>query len=560
MGHTNYNNRAFQLIGRLYKEHVSAYLRYIVLAVVFMVIAAICTALVVHLIQPTIDMVFVAKDVDLLFILPLLMMMIVGVKGAAEYMQSYLVRVVGQSVLIDLQIRLYNHLLHSDISLVQNESSGKLISRFTNDIMLIKGSASHILVSIAKHLISIIFLLFVMIKMEPVLSIVGLAAFPLAIYPIHRISKKMRKTVLATQEQMADYTARLDETFMGIKVIKSFTAEKYEVDKSQAMLGKMFKLYKTAIISDSLTSPIMELISGISTALIILLGGYQIIYSNSTAGEVFAFMTAFLSAYRPFKSLLSLNMNLQEGIAATSRVFAMLDTHPQIVDSPNAVTLSEPISRVEFRDVCFSVGQSDILHNISFDVQRGDSAIICGHSGCGKTTVANLLLRFIDATSGKIMINGVDIKDISIESLRKHIGFVSQDILLFDETIKRNILYNNHADHKEIEHAAKMACAAEFIESAPGKYDAEIGFQGFRLSGGQRQRLCIVRALIKNASLLILDEATSNLDEANEMNILNNIRSINKDAILIIITHRNTVIKKFDKIIRMSGGRIEFCN
>lgn len=547
---------ATYIIKRLYSKHIKKYLARISIAVLVMIIVAICSAMNVKLAQPLLDEIFAKQDTSMLMNIAMLMLLISVIKGICEFFQNYLVKSVGQQILTDMQILLFNHLLHSDLSLLQSESSGKLISRFTNDITMMRATVSTMLIGVARHLFTVIGLIIVMFKLEATLSAMIFLAFPLAIMPIQYIGKKMRAIVYQTQDRLGDYTAKLDEIFLSIKVVKSYNGEDFEVENAQEMTNGILKLYKKAIRLDSLTSPITEFLSGLAIAGIIIYGGLKVMAGASTAGSLLAFITAFFSAYRPFKSLLILNVNLQEGLAASKRIFTILDTKPVIFDTKEAKETDFATPNIKIENVSLKFGEKVVFQDLNLEIPAGKSTAIIGESGSGKSSIVNLLLKFYLPDSGKIYIDGNDISGIKIKYLRQQIALVTQESLLFDVSVAQNIAYTTKATQEEIKQAAQKASAHEFIAKLPQGYSTKIGFQGYSLSGGQKQRIMLARAFLKHAPILILDEATSSLDPINENSILHSLQKINANITKIVVSHKISSIKDFDKIIVMHQGKV----
>ena len=534
------------IVKRLIKNHVKRYAGKLLTAVIFMIIVAASNAVIVRLVWPMIDDVLIAHDKTMLLILPIVMVLVSAIKGGAEYVQSYLIKVVGQRILTDIQILMYGHLLKSDLSVIESHSSGRLISRFSNDISLMRGAVSNLLVGVAKHFLSIVFLIGVMVSLEPMMFFVCFGAFPLAIYPIQKIGKRLRKISYQAQEELGNYTAKLDETFHSIKVVKSYIAEEKEVDCARKTTENIFTFYKKVSKLDALTSPIMEILSGIAVASIIWYGGFLIIEGRTTPGALFAFITAFISAYRPYKSLVQLNVNLQEGLAAAKRLFQILDIEPEIKDLPNAKNIHFKKSRIVLDNVSLDFDKKSALHNISFSIEPHTTVALVGKSGSGKTTIANLLVRFYDPSSGSIKIDGHDVRELTIHSLRSQVALVTQDTMLFDATIAENIAYGvPSASKADIIKAAKRAHADEFIDQLKDGYDTIIGYQGSTLSGGQ-----------KDAPIIILDEATSALDAHAELAIEESLKELRKNRTTIIITHKLANVKDVDNIIVLKRGSI----
>lgn len=551
------NHRSSYLLKRLIKNHVSPYKWTILLAMFFMVIVAGCSAGIVTLVKPAVDDVFLTHDEKQMVLIPLIMLLIYSIKGISEYFQSYLVKYTGQRILTDLQIQMYEHLLLTDLSFIQSQSSGRLISRFTSDITLMRGAVSNILVGCAKYFLTVLFLIILMFSTDVLLSCFVFIVFPLAIYPIQKIGRKMRNVMGKTQEEMANYTARLDETFQSIKIIKAFSAERVESERAREIMNNILDFYKKTAKFDALTSPIMEILSGIAIACVLWYGGYMVMLGKTTPGALFSFITAFVSAYRPFKSLVSLNVNLQESMAAANRVFNILDRKPKIRDSSNAKELTINKGEIIFSDVVMNFGEKTALKEVNLKIEAGKTYAFVGRSGSGKTTLSNLLIRFYDPVSGMISIDGHNIRDVKIKSLRDQIALVTQDTILFDTTIFENIAYGSDSyTQEQVTNAAIAADADEFIEILPQKYNTDAGVAGHSLSGGQRQRISIARAFVKDAPILVLDEATSSLDPNSEEKIIESLKKLRENRTTIFITHRLASIKHVDQIVVVQDNEI----
>ena len=539
------------VIKRLLQEHVAPYKKKVIIAILFMVLSALCAAAIVGLVQPAIDRVFITHDREMLLLIPLALLIIHTIKGIAEYFQNYIIKYVGQRILTNIQMRMYEHLLSADFLFLQSQSSGRLISRFTNDIILMRGAVSNMLVGCAKHFLSVLFLIIMMFYINPILSAFVFFVFPFAIYPIQKLGRKMRAVTSDAQEELSNFTSRLDETFFSIKIIKSFCTEKTEAERAKKITDNILSFYKKAAKLDSLTSPIMEILSGIAVACVLWYGGFSVIAGNMTTGALLAFITAFVSAYRPFKSLVALNVNLQEGLAAANRVFNILDLKPTITDIQNPTETKWLHPEIEFKQVGLKFDNNKTaLDSLDIKIPAGQTFAFVGRSGSGKTTAANLLVRFFDPTTGEININGENIKNISLKHLRSQIAMVTQDTMLFDTTISENIAYGfKNASKADIIAAAEAADAHEFIESLPQGYETIIGVLGSTLSGGQKQRLSIARAFLKDAPILLLDEATSALDQRSEQSIIKSIARLREGRTTLIITHRLSSITDADQIV-----------
>lgn len=547
-----------EVIKRLLKEHVLPYKAKVLVAIFFMVISALCGALLVWLVKPAVDKLFTNHDDQMLILIPIAIFVVHFIKGIAEYFQSYIIKYVGQQILTNMQMRMYEHLLLADFLFVQSQSSGRLISRFTNDIVLMRGAVSNMLVGCAKHFLSVLFLIIMMFTLEPWLSVFVFLAFPCAIYPIQKLGRRMRAVTGEAQEELSNFTSRLDETFFSIKIIKSFCTEKIEADRAKKITDKILDFYKSAAKFDSLTSPVMEILSGLAIAGVIWYGGMAVAEGRMTTGALFAFITAFAAAYRPFKSLVALNVNLQEGLAAANRVFNILDLKPEISNKIGAAKPKWSRPDIEFNKVHLKFPNGKVaIKSLDLKIQAGKTFAIIGRSGSGKTTVANLLVRFFDPTDGDVFIDNKNIKDVELHCLRNQIAMVAQDTMLFDASVADNIAYGmKNCSKSDIIKAAKASDAHEFISALPNGYDTIIGTGGSSLSGGQRQKLSIARAFLKDAPILLLDEATSALDTSSEQSIINSIANLRKGRTTLIITHRLSTIIDADQIVVMKHGDV----
>ena len=521
-----------------------------------MIIAAICSAANIVLIRPLIDDIFSRNNSAQLTYIAALILIISIIKAISEYFQNYIIRSIGQKILTDIQMLLFDHLLHADLAFIQSESSGKIISRLTNDINLVRGAVSNILISVARDFLTLIALLIIMISMEPQLSAIVFVSFPVAIYCIQFISKRMRQIVYSTQENLSQYSKNLDEVFLSIKVVKSYSGEEFEAKKAKNITDQILTLYKKAIKLESIISPINEIVSSLAITAILVYGGLSVISGTSTGGSLLTFIAAFISAYKPFKSLLTLNVNLQEAVAASSRIFSALDTKPITYDLPNANDAEFASANICFNNIDIRLNDRQILQNLNFTIPANQITAIVGESGAGKSSIINLLLKFYLPDSGQILIDDQNIATIKSKSLRSKIALVTQEVLLFDTSIAENISYTTKATLDQIIAAAKMSGAHDFIMQLSDKYDTIIGFQGYRLSGGQKQRLSLARAFLKKAQILVLDEATSSLDAHNERIILNSINKISKNITTIIVTHKLESIKNSNNIVVVSNGQI----
>ncbi|PIR37170.1 MAG: ABC transporter permease [Alphaproteobacteria bacterium CG11_big_fil_rev_8_21_14_0_20_39_49] len=555
----NYNNSSY-LIKRLFFNHMRPYLGIVGIAVVCMILVATTTAGTAYIMEPIMDDIFLKKDETMLKVISLTVLLIFLVKGVSMFGQNYLMQCLGQRIITDMQMALFRHLLCLDLSQVTVESSGKIISRFTNDINILRQSVVIILTGMARETLTLVMLVGLMFYQNASLALIAFFAFPVAVYPVIRLGKRMRKISNNTQEEMGEFTHRLDETFRSAKVIKAYRQEEYEISRATDAVERIYALYKKAARNQSAASPIVETIGGFAIAAVIFYGGMQAIESNATSGNFMSFITAALLTYRPAKVLSKMNTNLQDGLAAARRLFILLDTEPQIKDSANAKTLkiTKKGASVEFKDVKFSyTEEKPALKGVSIQANAGETIALVGPSGGGKSTIMSLILRFYDVNEGAIKINGNDIKDFTISSLRDNISYVSQEISLFDDSVAANIAYGNPTvSMKKIEEVAKAAAAHDFISKLPDGYHTLIGQDGTRLSGGQRQRISIARAMLKGSPILLLDEATSALDKISENKIQAAIEKLMKGKTTIVIAHRLSTIENADKIYVIKQGEV----
>ncbi len=548
-----------RLLKRLLRLYVWRHKKKLWIAAVCMVIAALATAANAYMLRPVMDEIFLKKNETLLYIIPAIILGISLAKGVSSYIQSMLMKIIGQRVVADMQIDMYHHMLHADIETFSDQSSGQMVSRFTNDIHLIRKNLTQVLTGLAKESLTLVFLIGVMIYQSWELALIALLVFPVAIYPVVRLGKNMRKVSHSTQLEMADYTARLDDTFQGVRIVKAYNKEDAEAEKANSVINRLYDLYVRAARIESASSPIMELLASVAIAAVVLYGGSQVLAGETTAGAFFSFMAALIMAYRPMKSISSLNNNLQEALAAVKRIFTVMDTEPRVKDAEDAEPLVVAKASIAFQDVSFTYGKGNVqaLKNVSLNVPAGKRVALVGASGGGKSTIMHLVQRFYDPDEGVILISGQDIKQATLHSLRDHLAIVNQEATLFDDTVYENIAYGKQdATEEEIIQAAKSAAAHEFIMELPEGYHTMVGQHGLRLSGGQRQRIAIARAMLRNAPILLLDEATSALDNESEQKVQQALESLMRGRTTLVIAHRLSTIKDADCIYVIDKGEI----
>jgi len=544
----------------LYKrllQFVKPYRMKLILAMICMVSVAICTAGSAWLVQPAMDKIFIDKSMQMLFIIPLLIVGLYLVKGIFFYGQSYLMNYVGQRIVADLREKLYHHLQYLSLSFFTKTPTGILISRLTNDVALIQGAVSSALTSILRDSFTIIALTAVVFYRDWKLACIAIIILPLAAIPIVKFGKKLRKFSIKGQVRMGFITSLLQETISGNRIVKAFTMEDYESRRFAAENDQFFKIIMKRQKIRALSSPVVEALGGVLVAGIVIIGGYAVIKGNSTPGTFGSFLAALFLLYKPFKSLSMVNDVVQGGLAAGSRVFELLDITPDIRDTDGAVSLDGISDGVKFEHASFKYEDEMVLRDIDLEVKVGKIVALVGMSGAGKTTLVNLIPRFYDLDEGRITIDGRDIRTFTLKSLREHIGIVTQQTILFNDTVRNNIAYGDITRSEgEIVEAAKAANAQGFIEKLPLGYDTVIGERGVKLSGGEQQRISIARALLKNAPILILDEATSSLDSESEFQVQVALERLMANRTVFLIAHRLSTIRNAHRIVVIDNGRI----
>ncbi len=550
--------KAINLAHRLLKEHVRPYFKYLSIAIVCMGIAALATAAFPYFLKPAFDFIFDSKEKANLFFFCICILLSFLIKGIASYGESVIMLSVGQKIIFDIQEKLFKHLLESDLKFFYNIPSGDLLSRFSNDVNMMRTAVSTTLVGIGKDFFTFVFLTCVMFYRDAVLASFAFIVFPSAVIPISLIGRRMKKITENTQNNLGIFSGYLTQIFQGIRIVKAYNAEVLETERIKSKMDSLLKLIvRSAKIKSSL-HPISEFIGGLAIVVVLGYGGFQVIRDHKTTGDLISFLGALLLSYEPLKRLTHLSANMQEGLAAAHRVFSILDIKPTIKNSLNPVHIESPIESIEFRDVCFSYdGLKNIITNINVKIKKGQTIAFVGKSGTGKSTIINLLPRFYDTTSGGIYINGINIKDIDISYLRQQIAIVTQETILFDASFYDNIAYGNRdASYGDIVKASKSAMADEFISKTTDQYNTIIGENGVRISGGQRQRISIARAMLKNAPILLLDEATSSLDTNSEKAVQEALNKLMKNRTTLIVAHRLSSIVNADVIYVIDNGNI----
>lgn len=553
-----YEFSSYTLIKRIFRNYVKNQKKSLLIGAACMIVVAITTVISAWLMQPVLDDIFLQRKHSMLIIIPVAVLLNSVIKGVANFYQNVKMKIVGQRILTSMQLDMYSHLIHADIKLFDKHPSGNLLSRFTNDINTLKRCISDIINGIICECTTFVGLLCIMLYQSIHLSVAVLLVFPIAIYPMLQLGRRMRKIASTMQEELSDFTVRLDETFQNIRIIKSYCREIYEISRAKHIVNRILAVYKRTAYIESASSPIMEIVGGIAVAVVIWYGGYEVIKGQTTPGAFFSFITALLMLYKPLKAISQLNNTLQEGLAAARRLFNILDEKPKIVDGPNQKIVSFTNYNISFSDVSFSYDNNQhIIKHLNITIPQGKTVAFVGTSGVGKTTILSLLQRLYEPNSGTIKIGGYNIDDIKLSCLRSTMALVSQDIALFDDTIMENIRYGKlNATDKEVIAAAKAAAADDFITAFPDQYKTQIGQNGVKLSGGQRQRIAIARAILKDAPILLLDEATSALDSISERQVQEALENLKRGKTTIVIAHRLSTIKAADVIYLLGENGI----
>jgi subfamily B ATP-binding cassette protein MsbA len=527
------------------------------LATVCLLIVAGTTAVSAYLIKPALDDVFISKNARMLRLIPAAVIIVYFLRGLGIYGQEYLMSHVGQNIIRRLRNRLYDHIQDLPLSFFHKEKTGTLMSRITNDVNVIKAMVSSVVTGSVRDCFTIVGLTIVIFSQIWELALFAFIILPLAFYPIVALGRRVRKVSRKCLEAIADMSSFLHETFAGNKIVKAFGMEAYEKKRFFDKTFRLFKLEMKEVRAKSLSSPIMEFLGGLGIAFVIWYGGYRVISGTYTTGTFVSFLAAVVMLYDPVKKLSKLNNQLQQGFAATDRIFDIIERQSDIKEDENPVVLLRRPHNVSFDHVSFKYKDVTVLTDIKLEVKAGEIIALVGMSGGGKTSLVNLIPRFYDVSSGSLLVDGVDIRKASISSLRDQIAIVTQEPILFNDTVRNNIAYGNlKASEEEIEMAAKAAYAYDFIQGFPDQLDTIIGELGGRLSGGEKQRICIARALIKNAPILILDEATSSLDTESERLVQKALENLMKGRTTFVIAHRLSTIVYANRILVIVDGRI----
>ncbi|MDX8412823.1 MAG: lipid A export permease/ATP-binding protein MsbA [Mariprofundales bacterium] len=531
----------------------------LLVAIACMIVMSACVAGLAWLLQPALDDALAPGHGRYIYLIPLGVILLYMVKGTAYYGQTYLMGWVGQRVIHDLRNDLYQRITEQSLAFFSHRKTGELMARISADTLLVQGAVSTAVTSLMRDVVSALFLLAVIFYQDWLLATIAFTVFPLVVYPIIRFGRNMRRATFDGQETLGAMSALIEETISGIRVVKAFAMERYENSRFQRLTDDFFKCQMRVMRVQALSFPIMEMLAGFGIAGVLFYGGVRISSGATTPGALMSFLAALIMLYEPVKRLANANNVIQQGVAAAERVFAVMD-EPVAVQEPAESQAMAPFSQsVVLDQVTLHYGDASrkVLDGVSITVARGEVVALVGRSGAGKSSLVNLIPRFMDPVEGAVLIDGVDVRQTGSESLRKQIALVTQEIILFNDTVRNNIAYGyENIDEDRMRDAARAANADGFINGLAEGYDTLVGERGVILSGGQRQRLSLARALFKDAPILILDEATSALDSESEQLVQQAIDSLMKGRTTIVIAHRLSTIRNADRIVVLDQGRI----
>ena len=543
-------------IKRLWRDWIASRKAAIVIALVLMALVAATAAAYPVMIRHVFDALG-SGNADLIWQIPPLIIALTLVKGLAMYFQVRQVTSLALSITTAIQKAMARHLIHADLAQVLSAPAGEFVSRVMNDVLVVREAIKRLANNLIRDLLTIITMVATMIWFDWLLTIIVLVVYPIAMKPIITIGKRQRKQSSHLQEDMADVTAMMNETLQGSRMVRAYGLEDHETQRTGTAFDGLFSRILKLELGRARIDPILEVLGGLAVAGVIAVAGWRVIAGHMQVGDVAGFITALLMLVQPVRGLGTLNAVVEEAAAALNRIFALIDTAPQITSPEKATTQNITKGEIIFDGVSFNYGDVPALSDVSFTASQGKTVALVGPSGAGKTTVINLLPRLFDRTKGQIRIDGIDIQDMAIRDLRASMALVSQDAVLFNDTIRENIrLGRLDASDAEVEAAAKNAAAFDFIMAQPDGFDTIVGEAGSRLSGGQKQRISIARAMLKDAPILLLDEATSALDAASEQQIQEALETLSKGRTTLVVAHRLATVQGADHILVMDQGKL----
>jgi len=539
---------------RQYAPYYTNYKRQFFFALIGMLMVAAGTSGTAYVIKPVLDEIFINKDTEMLQLLPLAVIFLYSLKGFGKYIQTYYIAFIGSDIIRIVRDKFLSHILTQNLKFFNQKHGGELVSRVTNDINSIQSGVSTHIASIILESLTIVSLMGVVIYQSPKLAFYGLIVIPVVIYPLSRLAKKMKKLSHKTQEKVSSLTSLLNEIFNNIELIIANNSQKSRSVGFQTTNKEYFHLNMKGIKTNALVSPIMEILGSVAAAIVIMLGGMEVINGDLSVGEFFSFMTALFMLYTPIKKLSSVYNSFQKSIAANERINTIFSTSSDIKGGDEI--LNYQINSISFEEMSLKYEEKIALKNINLNINKGEKIALVGDSGGGKSSLVNLLLRFYDPFEGEIKFNNTNINDFTLESLRNNISIVTQRVYIFNDSIANNICFGTDIDEDRVKCVLKQAHALEFVEDLPEGIHTQLDEFGTNLSGGQRQRIAIARALYKNPQILIFDEATSALDNESESIITKVLDEVSQDRITLVIAHRLSTVQNSDKILLFKDGEI----
>ena len=548
------------IIKRLFKTYTKKHLNKIIFAVFLSILVAASTSAIAWLLDPAIKKIFIEKDETFIFLIPIAIIIAFATKGYSLFFARKLMIITSQDVTRDIQIDVLKSVLNLDTQSLDSKNSGKFISHLTYDVALLTNMISVGLLNLIKDTLTLGGLIFLMFYQNWKLALLAIIMIPIATFAARSLGKRMGKVTTQSQEKSGILISYLSEMLKNYKIIKIYQKEKFEINRATKFINDLKdKMVKSAIVLIRVT-PIMETLTGIMIAALIFYSATLVGSGELDVNNFFSFLAAMMLAYQPVRSLATLNITFSQGFSGAYRILPLIDQEKKIYENDNLKNIIVDKANIEFKNINFSYfeeNKDQVLHKINFKINGGDTVALVGHSGAGKSTIMNLIPRFYDPTSGDILIDDQSIYNSKLSSLRKNISLVSQEITLFDDTVRSNIAYaSTDATEKQIIEASKFSKVDDFIQKLPNKYDTMIGENGVRLSGGEKQRISIARAILKNAPIILLDEATSSLDVDTEHKIQQAIGYLTKNKTTIIIAHRLSTIFGADKIFVVNQGKI----
>jgi len=549
---------SWPLLKRLINSYLRPHQKTFIAAMIFMAIAAIMRGVFAHTMQLVVDGMNELRGQRYMAEISLLIVAIFVVRGTMVALHTVALNRVGQRIVSNVQQEMCRHLLGSDLAFFHDNAAGTLVSRVTNDVSVMRVAVNECLLNSFRGGLELASLIGVMFYQDWRLSLIVVVVFPISALYVGRMSKRIRRVAANTQNATGELSARLNQIFQGVRHVKAYGNENFEVERVRGLTESIYKLSLKSVRIGALTGPVMEILSAVIVALLISYGYMQIASGTNSQGDLVAFITSFLLAYEPMKRMGRVSAQLQAGLAASERAFTLLDVVPTIVDEPNAQDLNVSDYTVGIENVVFAYADgTQALDHLTITVPHGKTVAIVGSSGAGKSTIINLIPRFYDVLSGRITIGGIDVRSVTLRSLRSKIGLVSQETALFDDSIFSNIAYGKPgASIAEVEQAAAAAFADGFIQDLPQGYETQVGEHGVKLSGGQRQRIAIARAMLRNAPILLLDEATSALDNESERAVQAALKKLQLGRTTIVVAHRLSTIVDADLIVVLDRGHV----